>query len=157
MADERATKLARLANLKGKLPYISQNALVGILKLAESEPLPTAVSRHHIRSARDEVVHRQTPYGPLHRKIDVGQVTLEVQHPAAMLYHVCSTSASFSNMVRRAVAKAPPSPAAPWTFILYADEISPGNQLAHKSKRKVWGFYWSLLEFGSAALAHEAS
>ena len=89
--------------------------------------------------------------------MDVGPVKLEVQHPAAMLYHACFVSASFRNMVRRAVAKAPPSPAAPWNFIFYADEISPGNQLAHKNKRKVWGFYCSLLEFGSTALDHEAS
>lgn len=158
MAEPRPHKLARLASLRGRLPYISQNALASILQIAEREALPTA-HRKDIREARDSVVHQQTPYGPIHRIIDVGSehnsVKLEIQHPAAMLYYACSTSPGFSNMVRRTFVKRPPTLVAPWTFVLYADEISPGNQLAHQNDRKVWGLYWSLLEFGSATLSHE--
>ena len=43
----------------------------------------------------------------------------------------------------------------PWRLVLYADEILPGNQLVYTSGRKLWGFYWSVLEWGSAALADE--
>ena len=158
MAEPRPHKLARIASLRGRLPYISQQALANLLQIAQEEPLPKA-QRKDIRAARDDMVHRQTPYGPIHRVIDVGHgdnsIKLEVQHPAAILYYACSTSASFANMVRRTSVKRPPTLAAPWTFILYADEISPGNQLAHQNDRKVWGVYWSVLEFGSAVLSHE--
>ena len=43
----------------------------------------------------------------------------------------------------------------PWSLILYADEILPGNQLAYKNKRKMWGIYWTILNLGSAALSDE--
>ena len=49
----------------------------------------------------------------------------------------------------------PPTPARPWNMILYIGEILSGNQLAYKSARKMWCCYWSVLEFGSAALSHE--
>ena len=70
MAEDRPQKIARLANLKGRLPYISQNALASLLKIAETEELPQG-SRKTIRQARDAVVHQQTPYVPLHGSVDV--------------------------------------------------------------------------------------
>ena len=82
---------------------------------------------------------------------------MEVAHPAAMLYHASGTSTSFANLLRRTAATKPPSVTSPWTLILYADEITPGNQLSHQNDRKVWGVYWSILEFGSAAPAKEDS
>ena len=160
MAEPRPRKLARIANLKSRLPYISQNALESILNIAAHEPLPSG-SRMDIRAARDHVAFQQTPYGRLHQVIELGSppddIKLEVQHPAAMLYHACAISTSFAHLVRRAAAAKPPSVTSPWTLILYSDEISPGNQLSHQNDRKVWGVYWSILEFGSAALSKEDS
>jgi len=43
----------------------------------------------------------------------------------------------------------------PWGLILYSDEVSPGNQLAHHNARKSWAIYWSLLQLGLAALSDE--
>ena len=37
----------------------------------------------------------------------------------------------------------------PWRLVVYSDEITPGNQVAHKNPRKTWAIYYSFLEFGS--------
>ena len=47
------------------------------------------------------------------------------------------------------------SPTTPLTLCLYADEVLPGNPLAVTTDRKLWCFYWTVLEFGSAALSNE--
>ena len=153
---ERPAKIQRVADLRGRLPYISQNALSAVLTIASTEELPAA-TRKDIRESRDCVGERRTPYGTVHQKISVesvngGMIELEIQHPFAMLHHACSVSESMSSLIKRART---PSLQQPWQLILYSDEIAPGNQLAYKSERKMWGFYWSVLEWGSAALADE--
>ena len=160
MADERPRKLARLQRLRNSLPHVSQTALAAIFKAARDEPLPDA-SRRTIARARDEFVREATPYGTLHQYMNLAAekgepVKLEYQHPAAMLHHVCGTSAKYSALVEAAAAAMPPTVVQPWNLILYADEMLPGNQLAYTSARKVWGWYWSISELGSAALSDEA-
>ena len=157
---EPPRKLARLQKFRSKLPFVSHRALVAILKAAAAEPLPELGSRRDIGRARDEVVRTETPYGPLHQTIAVeltagGELTLEIQHPVAMLYQACATSKSFSRLVERTFAATPSSIAEPWGIILYADEILPGNQLGYKSARKMWGWYWTVLQFGPGAHADE--
>jgi hypothetical protein len=101
-----------------------------------------------------------TPYGTLHQTMPLvmhdGTVTnVEVQHPFAMLHHVCSTSSRYSTLIDHALAAQPCSVVNPWTIVLYTDEILPGNQLSYKGARKMWGFYWAILELGSQALSDE--
>ena len=87
----------------------------------------------------------------MHQKLQLPSgAELEVQHPFAMLCHARRHSATLSRLVARKHSAAPSSPARPWGICLYADEILPGNQLAHKSSRKMWGVYWSFLEFAEA-------
>lgn len=155
-AMERPAKLQKLSDLRGRLPFISQAALATLLQIASTEELPSA-TRRDVREARDAIGKKTTPYGTLHQTIELDAVegdaiTLEIQHPCAMLHHVCSISESMSAMVARARR---PTLLEPWRLVLYADEILPGNQLAYTSGRKLWGFYWSVLEWGSAALADE--
>lgn len=157
---EPPAKLAKLQLFRSKLPYLSHTALAAVLKAARSEPLPDVCSRRSVGRARDETVQELTPYGKLHQSITVetadgGQTSFEVQHPLAMFYKACGVSESFGSLVSRTVDACPPSVAAPWSIVLYADEILPGNQLSYKSARKVWGFYWTVLEFGSAVHSDE--
>ena len=159
--DERPSKLARVQSLRSRLPFISQSALSTLLKIAKDTPLPDAsISRQSIGRARDSGVLHRTPYGTLHRQVSVSMSegadeTLEVQSPPAMLYHVCNTSIAFSELIESAAATRPPSVVSPWTLVLYTDEILPGNQLSYKGARKMWGFYWTILELGTAALSNE--
>ena len=97
-----------------------------------------------------------TPYGALHQRLRVSEAfEVEYQHPAAMFYHLCQTSARMSALVARAAAAKPSTLSRPWSVVLYADEVLPGNQLAYKNNRKMWAFYWTVLEFTSAGLSDE--
>ena len=56
---------------------------------------------------------------------------------------------------RRRRRSATPRVDAPWRIIVYFDEVLPGNIMNHKGAREMWACYWSFVNFGSAALAHE--
>ena len=154
MAEPRAAKLARVEALRTSVPYVSHSALAAILAAAQEAPLPKA-DRNTVREGRDRVAMTETPYGPLHQSMRIGGLDVEYQHPAAALYAFCSKSRAFSDLVRHTASTQPPTPARPWHLLIYLDEISPGNQLAYTHARKTWGIYYSVLEFGAAAHAHE--
>ena len=148
----RRLQSGAVASLRARLPYVSQSALAALFKEAQSEPLPTegATSRASIRKARDQCVSSSTPYGAVHQQVDIAEgLTIDVQHPLAMLFWACKNSPRFSDMLERCLAKAPCTQANPWRIVVYCDEVSPGNQLAYKHERRTWAFYWSLLEFRS--------
>lgn len=152
----RPAKLARLQRIRAQLPYVSQSALAAVLQAVAQDPdvVDGSASRRDVRHARNEFAATQTPYGPVHQKLQLttksgGTMHLEIQHPIAMLHAACVASKSLSELVDAASA------CQPWRLILYADEILPGNQLAYKSARKMWCVYWSVLDWGAAALANE--
>jgi hypothetical protein len=148
--------LNQVVSLRSKLPFMSQSALAAILKIAKTERLPTgAALRKDIRKARDDHVKVQTPYGAVHQPLDVGAgITIECQHPMAMLHQVCQRSGRFSDLMSRTIRDAQPSPAKPLSIIIYSDGVSPGNQLSYSNARKTWAWYWSIYEFDTA-LANE--
>ncbi len=149
MAPKKKVRWDELALLRSTVPFISQSALSSILAFAAKENLPTIKTRRAVRQARDSFVATPTPYGPLHTRLQIaGNVSTEIQNPFGILHYVCRHSASFSSMVARTFAEHPVTPANQWTIVLYADEISPGNQLAYKHERKSWAIYWSFAEFG---------
>ena len=157
--SSRAGAAAQLRDLRHKIPFVSQSALAAVLSLPRDE-VPDSFNRKQIREVRDEAAFTKTPYGPLHQTIEIEldsgkQKIVEVQHPAAMLYHLCLTSACFSELILRTMHKYPCSIDKPWSLIIYSDEVSPGNQLLSVNPRKVWAFYWSILEFGLHVLSDE--
>lgn len=156
---EPPAKHARIQRLRDRLPFMSQSALGAIMQIAASEPLPEG-NRKDVRIARDQRAQTPTPYGPVHQFIEVpalqgSPVRLEVQTPAAMLRACCEVSPPLRAFLGTTAATCTPTPAEPWRLILYMDEILPGNQLAYTHSRKMWGVYWSCLDWGSAALANE--
>ena len=101
-----------------------------------------------------------TPYGQVHQTTSFpnsdtakAPITIEYQHPLAMLYHACMHCACLSNLLGPLAASS--SPSKPLSICLYTDEVLPGNPLAVTTDRKLWCWYWSVLEFGSAALSNE--
>ena len=149
---DRASKAHRVGALRSQLPFVSQSALGAVLKLARDGELPEVSGRNEIRGARDAMCMVMTPFGTLHQKVVVaGGVEIEVCTPAAMLWHA-SRLAPIQRLLERALRQP-----GPLHVVLYADEVSPGNQLAHKQARKTWAWYWSVLEFGPAALASEVA
>ena len=149
---EPARKLAKPDCLQGRLPYISSSALSSVLKLVKCEEIPEATSARSLRRARDNTVDTNTPYGKLHQKVTIKDAELEVQAPLPMLHHLCETSACFSKLMQ---ALPQCSPTSPLQLVIYADEVLPGNPLAVTQERKLWCFYWTILEFGSAVLSDE--
>ena len=154
-------KLAKLSEIRSRIPYVSQSALSGLLNIREELfDLPDSVSRGDIRESRDDVVKKMTPYGTIHTTIEVpcvggGEMNIEIQDPFAMFAYLAETSASFASLIRQTWMKAPSTPEKPCKMIFYSDEVAPGNQLAHKNARKLEAFYWSILEFGMEYLCDE--
>lgn len=133
------------------LPFMSQSSLSAVIDRVRKQGLPgCATSARSIRRNRDAMIGEIGPYGPLHKKVPMaGNLQLEVQDPAAMLARVAATP-GLRGLLHRARSFPPP-----WHLVLYSDEVSPGNPLGYIGGRKTWAVYWSVLEFGQAALSSE--
>lgn len=151
----RADKAHRIGALRARLPHMSQAAYAAMLaagKNGELDELHGALRRAEVRKSRDAVSQTQTIYGALHQEVRLSDdLTMEVCAPAAMLAHA-SCLGPIRRLLERALAG---SESRRLNLILYADEVTPGNNLAHKHARKTWAWYWSVQEFGPAALASE--
>ena len=84
--SSRPAKLARLQDLRNRLPQLSQSALSAVLKVARDlDELPDAVSTKQIREARNAAVLDNTPYGTLHKTVTLPGTAkdfqLEIQSP----------------------------------------------------------------------------
>jgi hypothetical protein len=82
-------------------------------------------------------------------------VELPFLAPLPLLYHLCAQESEFARMMRHVLDRYKPSRQRPLSILAYADEISPGNVLAHRLERKVQVIYWSIKEFGPVALSSE--
>ena len=144
-------RLIGIAELKARLPYIPSSALAAVLKVAKDTKLLEVHNRKALRQSRQEYVTQSTTYGPIHQRMDIAEdLSTEVQHPMAMLWHCAKYSQSFSSLLQWCLSKFTSDLAHQWRIILYSDEGSPGNQLAYKHERKTWAVYWSFMEFGPA-------
>ena len=155
--------VGEINDLRCTMPYVSQTALASIIRYSrEHGGLPSAAAdRREIRYARDvTTIKNETPYGPLHRSVQIalagagGGASVEIQDPWAMLFCAAGESGWFSELLRYTFEKHPCSPGAPWHFVLYTDEVTPGNALAARNERKAQVLYWSIFEF-DAYLSNE--
>ena len=144
---------AALVDLRAKVPFISQSALAAMLSLSQAGALPNVGTRAMVRAARDKFVSRPTPYGKIHQVLShPSGLEFEVQSPFAMLWELCRCSAAITGLVK---ALRPSSPSQPLSLVFYCDEVAPGNQLSYKNLRKTWACYYSVFEWGVAALSNE--
>ena len=155
-ATEPATKAQRTNDLRCRLPYMRQSALAAILREAQRAPLPEVSSRTTIARAEADAVNITTPYEPLVKYIRISDsVEVGVSMPAPLLYHCATASPSVSALLKRTLSDHNPTVAQPLRVIVYLDEIVPGNELAHRNRRKTWGFYWSIMQWGPSVLCDE--
>ncbi len=155
----RVAKLRRLDDFRRAVPYVSASALAAILKEAQTN-MPELIDRDSIREARNMQVDEVTPYGPIMvtlqvEKVDGNLVDLMVINPFAQLWVAAKRCESFSRMLARSLAKKPSSYEEPWGFIIYTDELLPGNQMSFHNLRKCWVVYYSFMEFGPEILCDE--
>lgn len=155
-------KRARLEAFRQRIPFVSQRALAAILTEAKKRPLPTVTKRDNIRQARKDIFERPTPYGPLLHKVELERLdgsieTIKCINPFSFLFLALSTCKYFASLVCGVINRSGVGVASPWSLIGYADEVSPGNQLKSKNKRKMWAVYFSFLDFLPEVLCHEDS
>ena len=150
-----ASKRASLASIRYKLPFVSQSALAAICEYANTHGLPNIHDPREVRKARDQAsIGIMTPYGNLlqdHEFFlgDGESIThVEMINPWAQMYHMAATCQAFSELLEWVLEQhGPCTPDRPLHVMMYTDEVTPGNQLAHKHARKVQALYYSLKEF----------
>ena len=82
-----------------------------------------------------------TPYGDLLLPIalkhkDGGATNILVCNPFAMLHKAMVQGGSFSDFMKLKLHENQPSPERPWTLVLYADEVVPGDVMSSENRRK---------------------
>ena len=155
---EPAVKLRRLADIRQQLPYLSHTALSAVCTLAQEEDLPRC-SRHDVRKARDAIVKVDAPYGCLIKTKSVAGVNdtvvnFDIICPFAYMWAAASRR-RWADIVERALIRSPPTVDQPWTLLMYADEVTPGNIKKSDNQKRIQGMYWCLKELGPDALAKE--
>ena len=133
---------AEVCSLRGSIPFISQSALAALCRHARTHGMPDLSRRDSIRDGRNSLC------SALHSVVNVSGVNIEVAHPHRMLEAALGQSQYFRDLVTNRLAAMPSTPERPWHIIMYSDEITPGNQLAHRNRRKAQALYWSFIEFG---------
>ena len=144
----------------GKDAHVSQQGIWRLLGAVEEQGLPEAYSRATQYRARRSVCQTSTPYGNLVVQRPVvlkagGSELIAIQNPLAMLHNIVETSAAYSSLLKARLLEKPCTPASPWNIVLYQDGVDPSDGLAKNHSRKCVVFYWTFLELGMAALAHE--
>ena len=76
------------------------------------------------------------PYGSLLVEFQViaddgSWITLAAVNPQELVDRACKMNGSFVEMLSARLDAQPPVPERPWRIIFYADEVVPGNPLAH--------------------------
>ena len=159
---DRASKLRRLNEFRRTKPHCSASALQSILRDIKQHGLPDLIDRNAMREGRDLIVSSPTDYGPIIQQVpftdcDGNAENVPVASPFASLWTAVVESKSFERFVYQCYQRKPPSPDNPWSIIMYTDEVTPGDVLAHVIARKFLAVYWSFLEFGANSLSHEES
>ena len=157
--DRRKSLLKELDDFRRSVPYVSASALSAILKEAKKR-MPELDTASSFREARELTVNEETPYGVLVVTLAVettmGQMTeLTIVNPFAQLWVATKRCEGFSTMLKERLDAKPSSYEDPWRFIIYSDEVVPGNQLSFHNLRKCWVLYYSFMEFGEATLCNE--
>jgi hypothetical protein len=158
--EDRASKLRRLNEFRRRRPHVTASALAETLRGVQEEGLPPLHTRNQLRESRDLICTEKTPFGPIVQAITVVDnqdrpKRIAIASPFALLYTAINTSVALANLFESRLDVCPSSPETPWNMILYSDEITPGNPLQTKNKRKFQGVYFTFLEFGPHALSRE--
>ena len=156
---DKASKLRKLETFRRRVNHVSASALESILTEQRTMNLDL-FDRASIRKARDQRLGDITPFGTVLTTLpivckDGSHEDVVVINPLAMLYLSAKSCRGFANLLRTTLIKHPCTYDDPWSFVLYADEVVPGNQLSFNNKRKVWAIYFSFQEFGTAVLSME--
>ena len=138
----------------GRRCFASKSAIAQILAAVRRDGLPDHSSRTTQFRKRKAFASTPGRHGPLVCALTLAAgLVVGVQNPAAMLLHCSEHCDGFRNLMSRTAEKVGVD--TPWSIILYADGVSPADTLSKNDQRKFYAIYWSLKEFGQAALGTE--
>jgi len=149
---------AALLELGRRDSHVTQNGITTMLKVLNRDGLPKASSRPTIYRERKKFAATRTPYGAIVQDRELHLTTGErlkvgIQHPMAFTRHCFDECVGFRNMIDAAVRTHGLD--RPWRLLLYNDGVTPQDSASSHDKRKLINIYWSLAEFGLAALSSE--
>jgi len=158
---EQTAKLRRLDALRRRLPHITASGISSFLKDIKANGIPdVSTSRVALWRAAQVATMEATPYGLLIvtlalMALDGSTIYVEAINPLAFMYIAFRDCPEYRNLIVERYLASQCTLADMWRLVLYGDEITPGNVLAHGNLRKCWALYWNMIEMGSDMLSNE--
>ena len=113
--------------------------------------------RKQLRAASEHHSSANTPYGKVVQPLKLGAAgldVLDVCHPSARLYHRCSISSAFADMMHRCATAAA---GVPMRLVIYVDELCPGNPNRPEKSRTMQCVYWAFADWPGWALSRTSA
>ena len=142
MSVQRPTKRQRIASVaasSGCTRAELSRILEGLRDSSDSDS--GVLDRRSIGLSVSDCSRAETPYGTVVKQLNCGSRSLPYICPFAFLFHVCSRSARFADLLRSSVG------AGRGRMVMYVDEMRPGNVLRPDKGRSTQCVYWTLTNF----------
>ena len=155
--NDRPSKLAKINSLRKNIPHCSKSALHKILEHIKDEGLPEMTQPKQMTEGCQAVVDSMDGYGPLllhHQLVTTSKQkkTVTLVNFLSWVHGAYKAGGGFWSLLKATLQKH----SGPMSLLVYADEITPGNVLAHQPARKVWCLYVTLKEFHTAIQSEHA-
>lgn len=152
--------MANLAKI-GRDRYVSQSGLAAILKEIQTHGLPENISRSAVKRSREEDLKgMRNAYGDIiiEHKFDMVKSTKQESfhfvNPLCFLQHILTSSEPFKAYFKKYLLPLGHESTLPLRVAVYADEVTPGNQLRHDQTRKIQIIYWAFLDGPGIGVDH---
>ena len=139
----------------GRHSYVTQSAMVAVLKAVRDHGLPERISRQTLKRTRQQELPKDTALGDLWRTIELelqdgSSLSLPVVSPLPLLQVCVSRSPQFCQFLAEKLGANDNEKDPQLQVLLYCDEVVPGNVLKGNNQRKLVSFYWSVGQYGAS-------
>ena len=141
----RQCKQTKLNTRRRSWPHVSARALGAILRACREEGVPEGnLGRDELRFARDLQNNESTPVGPFASCMTVvcndgNPLLIPVANPHALLWMSVNVAAPWAAFLEDRLKTHPPTPASPWSLILYTDGVTPRRPIDTYEQKEVPG------------------
>ena len=145
----------RIATLQACGKHTKTSTIQMLKSLENAGLLDTVGTSRQLRSTLQAATEAHskaiTPYGPVVQpmKIDHPRMKFwDVANPMAWLWHCCSISSTFSNVMKTCSLSG-----RPLRIVLYGDSMCPGNPFRPEKSRTLMCLYWAIVDWPSHILS----